>query len=163
MIPLASAIPTPDGAGSTIEVSLATLQGSINPAEDIVLKPFDIISVDKAEQVYVSGEIAKAGALDLQEKDTLSLVQVISLSGGVTATGNPRAAVILRPIMNTSRRAQIPVNIEKILAGTANDVPLLPNDVLFIPKAGGFSSPKMTKVLPAVSLVATLALLARRF
>ena len=37
--------------------------------------------------------------------------------------------------METSRRAEIPVNIKHIMEGKANDFPLLPNDVLVIPKS----------------------------
>jgi len=42
---------------------------------------------------------------------------------------------ILRPILNTTRRAEIEVDPSKILKGEENDIPLLPNDILFVPRS----------------------------
>ena len=40
-----------------------------------------------------------------------------------------------RPILNTTRRAEIDIDVNDIYAGKANDFPLLPNDVLFVPRS----------------------------
>jgi hypothetical protein len=40
-------------------------------------------------------------------------------------------------VLDTSRRAEIPVDAEAILRGRANDFLLMPNDVLFVPRAKG--------------------------
>ena len=134
-IPLPNAIPLPDGSGSSVDINLASLQNNVNPAEDILLQPFDVLSVDRAELVYVVGEVSRNGGLDLQEKDSLSVMQALTMAGGFNVTANTKVAWILRPISNTSRRAQIPLNMARILKGQDPDKPLMPNDVLFIPKA----------------------------
>ncbi len=33
----------------------------MNPAENILLQPYDVISVGRAEMVYVNGEVSRVG------------------------------------------------------------------------------------------------------
>jgi hypothetical protein len=46
----------------------------------------------------------------------------------------------MRPILNTARRAEIPLDVKAILEGRANDYPLMPNDMLFIPRQRSLAS-----------------------
>jgi hypothetical protein len=73
------------------------------------------------------------GGIEIGERESLSITQVLSLSGGYATNALPEKAYILRPVMNSARRAEIPVNLKRILRGESNDVPLLPNDVLYVP------------------------------
>jgi polysaccharide export outer membrane protein len=132
-LPLQTAIEDPVNKVSSVEIGMGSLRENVNPAEDIVLEPFDVISVERAEMVYVNGEVGKVGAVELNERDSISIAQVITLAGGLTKNANPKKVRILRPVMNTSRRAEIPVDLTKVLKGEANDFPLLPNDVLYVP------------------------------
>ena len=50
-IPLPNATPLTDGSGSAVEINMASLRDNVNPAEDILLQPFDVISVDRAGTV----------------------------------------------------------------------------------------------------------------
>jgi polysaccharide export outer membrane protein len=134
-IPLPNAVVAPDGSGTSIEVNMASLENNVNPAEDIILQPFDVISVERAEMVYVTGEVARVGGLDLQEKSSISVIQALALAGGISQTANPKVAWILRPVMNTSRRALITLDLDRIMKAEDHDMPLLPNDILFVPKA----------------------------
>lgn len=147
-IPLSNAVPAPDGSSSSVEINLARLRDNLNPAEDILLQPFDVISVERAESVYVSGEVLKVGALELQERDSMSVIQALTQAGGLGPSANARRAVILRPVLNTSRRAEIPLNLKRILASEDSDVPLLPNDVLYVPKSTGVKGRDLLYVLP---------------
>jgi polysaccharide export outer membrane protein len=52
-IPLPRAVESPDGQYSTVEISMPSLQGRVSPAEDIVLRPFDVITVERAEMIWV--------------------------------------------------------------------------------------------------------------
>jgi len=159
-IPLPNAIPLPDGSGSSVDINLASLQSNVNPAEDILLQPFDVLSVDRAEMVYVMGEVSRNGGLDLQEKDSLSVTQALTMAGGFTVTANTKVAWILRPISNTSRRAQINLNMDRILKGQDVDMPLLPNDVLYVSKAPFFLGDKrnLFQLLPMVIGLASLGI-----
>ena len=162
-IPLSRAVSAPDGSSSSVEINIARLRDNLNPAEDILLQPFDVISVERSELVYVTGEVGKVAALELQEKDSMSVIQALSQAGGLTSRANSKRAFILRPVLNTSRRAEIPLNLKRILSAEDADVPLLPNDVLYVPKHGGISGQSMLYILPvAVSLVTAFSYLAVR-
>jgi polysaccharide export outer membrane protein len=120
---------------STIEISLDNLTQNINPAEDITLSAFDIVSVETAQPVYLSGEITKPGALQMGEQQSMSVTQAVSQSGGFTQAANRGKVRVLRPILGTSRRAEIDINLNRIYEGKDNDFPLLPNDVVYVPRA----------------------------
>jgi len=133
-IPLASAAVDPATKTSSVEISLVSLTQNINPAEDIELQPYDVISVDRAEQVYLVGAFAgKTGGIEVGDRDYISVLQVLSQAGGLTPNAIPEKALILRPVLDTARRAEIPINLAKVLSTEGNDFPLLPNDILFVP------------------------------
>ncbi|MGD1072145.1 MAG: polysaccharide biosynthesis/export family protein, partial [Bryobacteraceae bacterium] len=153
-IPLPNAITLPDGSGTSVEISMASLRDSVNPAEDIVLKPFDVISVERAEMVYVTGDVGHIGAFELQERDSMSVMQALTMAGGLGQTADPKKLWILRPVSNTSLRAAVPLNLQRILKGEDNDKPLLPNDILYVPRSS-FTSRNLGRTL-LVALPSTL-------
>jgi polysaccharide export outer membrane protein len=120
---------------STAEITMASLRETVNPADDIELKPFDVISVQRTELVYINGEVGKVGGLELDERDSITVIQALTLAGGLSRDANPKQARILRPVLDTAMRTEIPIDLTKILEGQANDFPLLPNDVLYVPRA----------------------------
>ncbi len=133
-IPLPNTRANLDGSTSA-EISLSTLQNNLSPAEGLALRPFDVILVDRAEVIYVSGNVGKPGTVELGDRDFVSLIKVITLSGGLTKDAS-RKIRVLRPIMDTARRAEIEIDVDKVFRGEVNDFPLLPNDVLFVPTSG---------------------------
>ena len=132
-IPLSSAVTDPSGKTTSVEISLVSLTENINPAEDIELQPYDVVSVDRAEEVYVQGGLVKTGTFPVGDRDFISALQLLSQAGGLAPNAIPEKAVILRPVMDTARRAEIPINLKKVLSTEGNDYPLLPNDILVVP------------------------------
>lgn len=114
-IPLPNAIALPDGSGTSVEINMANLQNNLNPADDIVLQPFDVVSVQRADMVYVMGEVGHVGGFELEERASMSVIQALAMAGGLSPAANPKSAMILRPIMDTSRRAGIPIDLPRIL------------------------------------------------
>ncbi len=135
VIPLPGAIEDPEKKISTVEISMGSLRENVNPAEDIVLQPFDVISVERAEQIYINGEVLRTSSIELGERDSISVLQALTQAGGLTRDAKRSQVRILRPIENTTRRAEIDIDVNDIYAGNANDFPLLPNDVLFVPRS----------------------------
>lgn len=136
VIPLPSVGVDQDKKTSSVDINVNNLRNNVNPAEDIILRPFDTINVDVAEMVYVTGEFNRAGGIELGERESISITQLISMVGGLGKDAAPDKARILRPVLNTSRRAEIPVDLKKVLSGKESDFPLLPNDVLYVPRNG---------------------------
>src|SRR5260370_28402339 len=96
-IPLPNAIADPEKKISTVEISMGSLRENVNPAEDIHLQPYDQISVERAEMVYVSGEVAKVGTIDMGVRDSISVEQALTQSGGLPTAANRAAFRVLRP------------------------------------------------------------------
>ena len=59
-----------------------------------------------------------------------------SLAGGLDRFANSKNVKILRPKAATGDRQEILVDLNAMLAGKTNDVPLLANDILFVPTSG---------------------------
>ena len=155
-IPLPNVIENRDEKTSSVDISLGSLLQNVNPAEDIFLQPYDVITAERAEMIYVTGEVAKVGGIELAERESISVTQVITLAGGLTREADQTKIRVLRPVMSSSERAEIPLDLKKIFHGDANDFPLLPNDVLYIPRRSGAKNALKTVGLVAVPIVPTL-------
>jgi polysaccharide biosynthesis/export protein len=133
-IPLANAMDDPSGEFSVAEVPLRDLLQAKNPAENILIMPNDVISVPRAEMVYVIGEVGKSGAILLgggQEK--ITVLQAISIAAGTTKTAKPKNAKILRLDPGSAKREEVAVDLKALLAGKIDDVAMRPEDILFVP------------------------------
>jgi polysaccharide export outer membrane protein len=130
-IPLDTAVDDPSGRHSIAEVSLRRITEAKNPEENIEIRPHDIISVPTAEMVYVVGEVSRAGGFVLNEQKSISVLQALSLAGGLTQFASAGKARILRGPEGSRR--EIAVDLKKVLGGKSNDVHLVAKDILFIP------------------------------
>lgn len=133
-IPLPNAVEDPVRKVSTVDISLESLTTNINPAEDIVLKAYDVISAEIAQPIYVAGEVTKPSAIPLGEQQTISITQAMTLAGALTPAATRGKVRVLRPILGQSRRAVIEIDLKRIYEGKDNDFPLLPNDMLYVPR-----------------------------
>ena len=136
VIPLTGAHPDASRRFTTASLSLDDVLAARNPADNILIEPGDVISVPRGEIVYVMGNVKRAGGFPLNSRQNISLLQAISLAEGMDHDASPSHAKILRPAPgNDGRPKEIPVDISKIVAGKDSDVPLLANDILFIPNS----------------------------
>ena len=139
-LPLPDTVVDPVTGSSTASVSLDNLLSSKLPSENILILPKDIISIPKAEVVYVVGDVRKAGGFQLSSHPTISLLQALSLAEGFDRDAAPQKAKILRQSPGGDGKAiEIPVDITRIFSGKAPDVPLQGNDVLFVPNSSAKS------------------------
>jgi polysaccharide export outer membrane protein len=136
-IPLPGAVDDPTHQYSIAEVNLKSVMEAKNPEYNIAIRPHDVISVPHAEVVYVIGEVNHAGALPLNEGDSLSVLEAVSSSGGPLHTAAISHARILRPVPGQQKRTEVAVDLKKIMAGQSVDIPLLAGDVLVVPGSTG--------------------------
>lgn len=134
-IPLPNAHDDLTGQYSVGSISVRSVVDVTNPAENILIKPEDVISVAKAEIIYCVGAVHKPGGFALGQSDSLSALQVLSLAEGLESNAAPVRARILRPVPGSSVRNEIPLNLKKLLAGKGSDLPLKPDDILFVPSS----------------------------
>jgi polysaccharide export outer membrane protein len=107
------------------------------PEENIQILPHDVITVPKAEMVFVTGEVKKSGGFILGERQSMSVLQAVSLAEGLGQTADKKHAKILRLNPGADQRVEIAVNLKGILEGKSSDVTLQGNDILFIPGNAG--------------------------
>jgi polysaccharide export outer membrane protein len=154
-------IPLPNAQiDQSANVSVATikLKDIINApkaTQNIQILAGDTVSVPKAGIVYAVGSVMKPGGFTLNESESLSALQVLSLSEGLQPSAAAAKARILRPVPGTATRTEISVDLSRLSAGKAPDVQLLPDDILFVPsslaKRAGF------RTLDAIVNAATYA------
>lgn len=126
--------PDPNPGGEeAIDVSVRDLLEGKSASQNVAIRPHDVITVPRAEMVYVVGEVNKAGGFVLNERETMSTLQALSLAGGLSHAAAPGYARILRTTGGSEERAEVRIDLKRILSSKANDVPLYSGDILFIP------------------------------
>jgi len=115
-----------------IEIDLNRLLYTKDEALNIEMKPLDIISVSKADVVYVTGAVKRPGGFVLEDRPTMTVLQAIAMAEGFTPTSAKQSARILRTNHDGSK-TEVPINLSKIIRGKAQDTTLAANDILFVP------------------------------
>jgi polysaccharide biosynthesis/export protein len=136
-IPLSNAKPDPSGRFSVAELNLKKILEAKNPEENIQIFPHDVISVPKADMVYVIGEVRRSGGFVLGEHQTISVLQALSMAEGLNNGADTRHAKILRLKREADQREELPVDVKDVLTGKKPDLPLQGDDILFIPGSTG--------------------------
>ncbi|MCB1020675.1 MAG: polysaccharide biosynthesis/export family protein [Acidobacteria bacterium] len=154
-LPLPSARTDAEGENSIVEIPLQPLVTSRAPETNLELMPEDIVSVRKADLVYVVGHVEKAGGFVLKEHETVTALKALALAGGLKPHASPKRAKILRREAGASNAEaeERPVDLKAILDGRIADVPLSPEDVLFVPKSG----PKTASAKAADTILSTVS------
>jgi len=96
----------------------------------------DVIAVSKAELIYVMGAVKRAGGFPLGDRTAVSVLQALSLAEGFDRAASPNKARLLREDKPGQDRTETIVDLRPIMSGTAPDVRLRANDILFIPTSG---------------------------
>lgn len=129
----------PPADSQVIKISLKDLVDSGNTDYNIQVRGGDIISVPRAGIIYVLGfGVAQQGEYVLQAHgDQVTALKAIALAHGMTSFARGDDSVIMRNDPKTGKRIEIPVHLKKIQNHKADDVPLLSNDILYVPDSKG--------------------------
>jgi polysaccharide export outer membrane protein len=104
------------------------------PEANPFVQPGDIVSVPLADQVYVLGNVLKPSAIPLKEPLTVS--HAIAIAGGTAPSTKKDKIRILRQLPGSTQKKEIFVDLTAIERNKAEDVALLPNDVVDVPISG---------------------------
>jgi len=125
-----------DTGFSTATIDLQPLMEARAPQLNIAIRPNDVITVPRAHSVFVIGEVTKPGSYPLSDREQYSVLQALSLAGGLTGTAAPQRARILRPLSGGTQRQEIAVDLRKLLEGRGTEMSLQADDILFVPTNG---------------------------
>ena len=123
----------PSGQYLITEINVKELLNGTNPAANVLVEPEDVISVPKAEAVYVIGEVRKPGGFPLSDRKGMGVLLALSLAEGFSKNAAPQHGRILRRRENSTERDEIPVNLKEILAGKEKEPLLVHDDILLVP------------------------------
>jgi polysaccharide export outer membrane protein len=96
----------------------------------------EVIRVPEAGRVYVLGNVNRPGMFPITDGSGSSVLKVLALSGGVEHYTRA-IAYVYRMQDGKEARNEIPIELKKIMDRKSPDVPLLADDILYIPEATG--------------------------
>jgi polysaccharide export outer membrane protein len=126
---------------------------SQDPAEvvrsNVELHPGDTVFAARAPMVYVLGEVNKPGGYVLNSAGAMTVLRVVAAAGGPTSSASLGGTKMVR--RTPSGLQELPVPLKNILRGKTPDIPLTPDDILFVP------SSHLKTVVAMSTVVATAA------
>jgi polysaccharide export outer membrane protein len=123
------------------------LRGKLD--NNVIVKPGDVVYVPPADVFYIAGEVKAPGQFRLRQGITLR--QAISLAGGTLFKARLSKGVIFRNDPVTGNFTELPVDIGAVMSGKNQDMPILGNDVIWIPNSSAKSigSTVINAMIPA--------------
>jgi len=129
--------PGPDGNAVmlTRRVTVRSLINEADPLVNIKLTGGEEIRVPEVSKIYVVGNVKKPGAFPVQDGSETTVLQILALTEGLEPFANKNAFIYRREASGSKN--EIPVQLDKILQRKSPDVPLIGNDILYIPDNRG--------------------------
>lgn len=157
---LVSHAPSLDGdhrLALTERVSVHALLDAADPASNLKLEGGENIRVPEAGQVYVVGNVKHPGAFVITNGPNSSVMKALSLSGGLDSYA-AHQAFIYRTDDTSGNKNEIPIDLKSILKRKSPDVPMMANDMLYVPDSNGLRvSAKALQIAAGLGLgIATL-------
>lgn len=124
------------GAGVlTRRIPVKGLIDGADPALNIRLTGGEEIRVPEVGRIYVLGNVKKPGAYIAGGAPETSVLKALAMAEGLLPYSAKQAYIYRREANGT--RNDVPVDLAKMMDRKAPDLPLLANDILYIPDAKG--------------------------
>jgi polysaccharide export outer membrane protein len=103
---------------------------------NLAVAPGDVVYVPKARfnKVYVYGQVEKPGVFDVEEGERVTVLQAVSMAGGLSRRSAAGKTKIVRGGVG-GKRVVVPVDLSQVLAGRAADPLLEPGDIVVVPRS----------------------------
>jgi polysaccharide biosynthesis/export protein len=117
------------------EMMTANIGGILRGRLDnnVIVQPGDVVYVPPGDVFYVAGEVRDPGQFHLRQGITLR--QAISLAGGTLFKARLGKGIIFRTDPATGNFTELPVDIAAVMSGKSQDMPILGNDVIWVPNS----------------------------
>ena len=121
------------------------------PLNNPEILPGDTIYVERTGLIYVVGDVVRPGGYPMDHDGQLTIMQAVALAMGVNYTASKGSVKLVRT--TPEGRQEIPVDLKKIFAAKAPDLPMQDNDILFVPSsmARGALKAVATTAVPAAA------------
>ncbi len=115
---------------------MRALIDAADPAVNLTLQGGEEIRVPEAGKVFVVGNVKMPGAFTVHDALDTTVLKVIALTQGLAPYASNEAYIYRREEGSDSQK-EIPVDLGKIMQRKSPDVPLLANDILYVPDRSG--------------------------
>lgn len=105
-----------------------------DPSKNIEIHAGDTIVVQRADVVYVVGDVGRPSGF-VMDSDNLTVLKAIALAGGANRTAKLSNTRIIRKGPQGMQETRVELN--KMLRAKAPDITMQPEDILFVPTNGG--------------------------
>jgi polysaccharide export outer membrane protein len=129
--------------------------------QNIPLYPGDRVLVPRMGVVYVVGAVRHEGAYPISPDTPMTVLQAVTVGGGVNFEASKADTRIIRTTGATRR--EIPVNLGKVVAGTAPDPILQSDDIVMVPTSTMKAAIKGGGVGIAIGLIYSIPALSQTF
>jgi polysaccharide export outer membrane protein len=120
-----------------ITIDLRPLKKGGVPEPDVVLRKGDLLVIPTSadRRFYVLGDVRSPGSKEIPPppERPLTVAQAIAQAGGPNKTAKLSEGLLVRYSEKDGSREQHKVDFFAILRGDQPDIPILPNDIIFIP------------------------------
>jgi polysaccharide export outer membrane protein len=145
----------PDGKSSVLvqRILAKSLINAADPALNIVLNGGEEIRVPESGKVYVVGNVKSPGAFLVGDGTETTVLKMMALSQGLAPYAAKEAYVYRRE--GNGSKNEIPIPLSQIMERKAPDVPLLANDILYVPDNKGHR--RTIRTLETILVLGTIA------
>jgi polysaccharide export outer membrane protein len=112
-------------------IQVRELIDEARPELNVVLQGGEEIRVPEAKKIFIAGNVKRPGAILVREGSPITVLKALSMAEGLTPFYK-KTVYILRPD-ETGTKREIAVDLSRILKNVSEDVPLVADDVLYVP------------------------------
>jgi len=120
----------------TRRIAVKALIDAADPEVNLKLYGGEEIRVPEAAKVFVVGNVKKPGAYPVLDTTETTVLKMLAMAEGLAPYAG-KQAYILRRDERSGARHELPIELKKILERKAPDVPLIANDILYVPDRSG--------------------------
>ncbi len=103
------------------------------PESNPYIRPGDIVSIPETDQIFVTGAVIKPGAIPMRSR--LTLMQALGIAGGFQPDAARSKVRLVRQSPGSKIHEEILLDVDDIQRRKAEDIVLMPNDVIHAPSS----------------------------
>ncbi len=130
--------PDPKGKPITVtrRISVKALLDAGDPELNLLLEGGEEIRVPSAGKFFVVGNVKKPGSFPIRDASATTVLKALAVSEGLMPFA-AEIAYVYREDDSKNAKLEIPIELARIMKRKSPDVPLMANDILYIPDRSG--------------------------
>lgn len=118
-------------SGEKINVFVPNKPNKALQESSVMVYPGDLVMAPKAGIVYVLGDVARPGGYVMNNDSQLTVLQALAMAAGTNRTAKENKARLVRK--ENDKLTEIQLKLTAMQKGKAPDMPLQPNDIIWVP------------------------------